>query len=111
MATEKGKKSKVAERRDEDDSDHIDGELILSIEKLQEIQDKLEKINEEASDKVLEVELKYNEICKPIYTRQNDIIHSIPDFWLTTFLSHPALCDLLNEDDLKVFKYLTFSRC
>lgn len=38
-----GKKSKVAERGQED-SDHIDGELVLSIEKLQEIQDELEKV-------------------------------------------------------------------
>ena len=38
-----GKKSKVAERVEED-SDHVDGELVLSIEKLQEIQDELEKV-------------------------------------------------------------------
>lgn len=41
------------------------------------------KINEEASDKVLEVEQKYNEIRKPVYDKRNNIIKSIPDFWLT----------------------------
>ena len=41
------------------------------------------QINEEASDKVLEVEQKYNEIRKPIYDKRNDIIKFIPDFWLT----------------------------
>lgn len=40
------------------------------------------QINEEASDKVLEVEQKYNEIRKPIYDKRNDIVKSIPDFWL-----------------------------
>ncbi|KAJ9677397.1 hypothetical protein PVL29_022399 [Vitis rotundifolia] len=102
MVTDKGKKLKQSEKEEEVNSDHIDGDLVLSIEKLQEIQDDLEKINEEASDKVLEVEQKYNEIRKPIYDKRNDIIKSIPDFWLTAFLSHPALGDLLSEEDQKV---------
>ncbi|KAF8408090.1 hypothetical protein HHK36_007231 [Tetracentron sinense] len=107
MVADKGKKSKVAERGEEEDSDHIDGELVLSIEKLQEIQDELEKVNEEASDKVLEVEQKYNEIRRPVYHKRNEIIKSIPDFWLTAFLSHPALGDLLSEEDQKIFKHLS----
>lgn len=41
------------------------------------------QINEKASDEVLEVEKKYNEIRKPVYDKRNDIIKSIPDFWLT----------------------------
>jgi template-activating factor I len=63
-------------------------------------------VNEEASDKVLEVEQKYNEIRRPVYNKRNDIIRSIPDFWLTAFLSHPVLSDLLTDEDQKVFKYL-----
>ncbi|KAK7304617.1 hypothetical protein VNO77_42501 [Canavalia gladiata] len=104
MVADKTKKLKVSEKGD--NLEDIDGELVLSIEKLQEIQDELEKINEEASDKVLEIEQKYNEIRKPVYDKRNDIIKSIPDFWLTAFLSHPALGDLLNEEDQKIFKYL-----
>lgn len=96
---DKGKKGSV-------DADHLDKDLILAIEKLQEIQDELEKVNEEASDRVLEVEQKYNEIRRPVYEKRNSTIHAIPDFWLTAFLSHPALFDFLTEEDQKVFKYL-----
>lgn len=103
MIADRGKKSKVA---DEQDSEHIDAELVLSIEKLQEVQDQLDKVNEEASEKVLEVEQKYNEIRRPVYDKRNEVIKSIPDFWLTAFLSHPALCDLLSEEDSKICKYL-----
>ncbi|OAY79264.1 NAP1-related protein 2 [Ananas comosus] len=103
MVADKGKKTKVAEN---EEADHVDGELVLSIEKLQEIQDELEKVNEEASDKVLEVEQKYNEIRRPVYLRRNEIIKSIPDFWLTAFLSHPALSELITEEDQKIFKFL-----
>ncbi|KAL3322414.1 hypothetical protein AABB24_039830 [Solanum stoloniferum] len=78
MGADKGKKQKV------DEENNIDGDLVFSIEKLQEIQDELEKINEEASDKVLEVEQKYNE-----------------------FLSHPVLGELLTEEDQKIFKFLS----
>ncbi|CDP02225.1 unnamed protein product [Coffea canephora] len=105
MVAERGKKSKVAAPAEED-SDPIDGELVLSIEKLQEVQDELEKVNEDASDKVLEIEQKYNELRRPVYVRRSEIIKTIPDFWLTAFLSHPALGDLLNEEDQKIFKYL-----
>ncbi|CAI0401605.1 unnamed protein product [Linum tenue] len=106
MVADKGKKMKV-EKGGEEENHPIDEELVLSIEKLQEIQDELEKINEEASDKVLEVEQKYNVVRKPVYDKRNDIIKSIPDFWLTAFLSHPALGNLLNEEDQKVFKHLS----
>nr|GMC74252.1 NAP1-related protein 2-like isoform X2 [Ipomoea batatas] len=64
-------------------------------------------INEEASDKVLEVEQKYSEIRKPVYQKRNDIIKAIPDFWLTAFLSHPVLSELLTEEDQKIFKFLS----
>ncbi|XP_065034223.1 NAP1-related protein 2-like [Musa acuminata AAA Group] len=107
MGADKGKKSKVAEEGAEGaEPEHIDGELVLSIEKLQEIQDELEKINEEASDKVFEVEQKYNEIRRPVYVRRAEIIKHIPDFWLTAFLSHPALGDLLSEKDQEIFKFM-----
>nr|GMC62165.1 NAP1-related protein 2-like [Ipomoea batatas] len=53
----------------------------------------------------MEVEQKYNEIRRPVYDKRNEVIKSIPDFWLTAFLSHPALGDLLSEEDQKIFKY------
>ncbi|KAJ6387141.1 hypothetical protein OIU78_016955 [Salix suchowensis] len=109
VADNKDKKLKVAEKGEEDNN-QIDEELVLSIEKLQEIQDDLEKINEEASDKVLEVEQKYNEIRKPVYDKRNEIIKSIPDFWLTAFLSHPALGTLLSEEDFKLAASRGFKR-
>lgn len=103
MIADRGKKSKITE---EEDSNHIDADLVLSIEKLQEVQDQLDKVNEEASEKVLEVEQKYNGVRRPVYVKRNEVIKSIPDFWLTAFLSHPALCDLLSEEDTKICKYL-----
>lgn len=44
MVADKGKKAKLAEKGDDDNSEVIDEKLVFSIEKLQEIQDELEKV-------------------------------------------------------------------
>ncbi|GBG90411.1 hypothetical protein CBR_g50658 [Chara braunii] len=83
-----------------------DPALLQAIEKLQEVQDELDRVNEEATDKVLEVEQKYTEIRRPVYKKRSEIISQIPDFWQTAFLTHPALSQELTVEDRKVFKYL-----
>ncbi|KAK6920846.1 Nucleosome assembly protein (NAP) [Dillenia turbinata] len=103
MVADKTKKIKVDEENSEQ---QIDGEFLKALESLQEVQEELEKINEEASDEILKIEQKYNEVRKPVYDKRNEIIKSIPDFWLTAILSHPALIDFLTEEDQKIFKYL-----
>ncbi|KAH0699238.1 hypothetical protein KY284_013453 [Solanum tuberosum] len=103
MVIENSKKLKTAV---EENAQQIDTGGVSSIEKLQEVQDELEKVNEQASEEVLEIEQKYNEIRRPVYEKRNELIKSIPDFWVTAFLSHPALGELLNVEDQKIFKYL-----
>lgn len=44
MVEDKGKKPKLADKSEDQNSDSIDEKLVLSIEKLQEIQDELEKV-------------------------------------------------------------------
>ena len=44
MVADKGKKPKFGEKIEEEGAEQIDSELILSIEKLQEVQDELEKV-------------------------------------------------------------------
>lgn len=71
------------------------------------------QINEEASEKVLEVEQKYNEIRKPVYDKRNDVIKSIPDFWLTA-VSGLSLFNKLGKFDFKLavsFICLMFIPC
>ncbi|XWS51116.1 hypothetical protein CRYUN_Cryun12cG0148900 [Craigia yunnanensis] len=109
MVADKGKKMKVAEKGEEENSEQIDGDLVLSIENLQEIQDELEKINEEASEKVLEVEQKYNEVRKPIYDKRSDIIKLIPDFWLTAIFKHISSLEVEDFKDLKSGYCITFN--
>lgn len=59
----------------------------------------VQQVNEEASEKVLEVEQKYNGVRRPVYVKRNEVIKSIPDFWLTA-VRIPAIlfsCSLLKN--------------
>lgn len=42
------------------------------------------QVNEEEGDKLMELEQKFNEIRRPVYLKRNEIIKTIPDFWLTS---------------------------
>ena len=44
MVADKGKKAKHSDKPEDDNSEVIDEKLVISIEKLQEIQDELEKV-------------------------------------------------------------------
>ncbi|KAK4348282.1 hypothetical protein RND71_034621 [Anisodus tanguticus] len=113
IGTDKGnKKQKMAEKAEEEEEEeeenNFDGkQLVLCIKKLQEIQDKLEKINEKARDEVLRIAKKYSEMCKPVYKKRKDIIKDIPNFWLTAFLRHPELGELVSTEDYEIFKFLS----
>jgi len=76
------------------------------VQSLETIQDEIEKLNDEATEEILQVERKYNAKRKPYYKRRNEIIREIPDFWLKVFTSHEMLTSLLDENDQAVFKYL-----
>ncbi|GER50485.1 testis-specific Y-encoded-like protein 1, partial [Striga asiatica] len=98
----RAKRSRTEAAAVEEDAD----DLALAIEKVQEVQDELNKINEEANHEILAIEKKYDQVRDPIYVRRDKIISGIPDFWSTSLLSHPTIEDLLNMDDREIFKYL-----
>ncbi|KAJ8546593.1 hypothetical protein K7X08_034103 [Anisodus acutangulus] len=81
--------------------------MLLVLKAQEEIQDKLEKINEKARDEVLRIAKKYSEMCKPVYKKRKDIIKDIPNFCVTAVLSHPELGELVNLEDYEIFKFLS----
>ncbi len=42
-------------------------------------------MNDEASVKVLEVEMQYNQRRRPVYQKRNSLIRNIEDFWQNVF--------------------------
>ncbi|CAI5464381.1 unnamed protein product [Closterium sp. Yama58-4] len=77
-----------------------------ALKQLTAIQDELDKVNEEASDKVLEVEQKYNKLKRPIYERRQQLISEVNDFWMTVLLNHNLLHAFFTEEDRQALEYL-----
>ncbi|GJP47629.1 hypothetical protein CLOM_g6809 [Closterium sp. NIES-68] len=77
-----------------------------SLQQLTAIQEELEKVNEEASDKVLEVEQKYNKLRRPIYERRQQLVSQVNDFWTTVLLNHNLLHAFFTDEDRQVLEYL-----
>jgi len=95
----KNKKAKTAEEQAEDalNSQH---------ERLDTMQSEIEKLNDEATEEILQIEKKYNTLRKPYYKKRNEVIRDIPEFWLKAFLNHSMMADLLDEEDQNAFKHL-----
>lgn len=51
---------------------------------------------------LVQVEQKYNKLRQPHFSKRNDLIAKIPDFWLNVFVNHPQLSTLLTEQDEEV---------
>jgi len=56
-------------------------------------------VNEEAGDKVLQIEQEYNLKRQPIYKERNNVIRQLPDFWLRVFKMHETLGHIITSAD------------
>ncbi|XP_032713875.1 protein SET-like [Lontra canadensis] len=80
-----------------------------AIEHIDEIQNEIDRLNEQASEEILKVEQKYNKLCQPFFQKRLELIAKIPSFWVTTFVNHPEVSTstLLGEEDEEALHYLT----
>jgi len=77
-----------------------------AIESIDEVQNEIDRLNEQASEEILKVEQKYNKLRQPFFGKRSDLIAKIPSFWVTAFVNHPQVSALLNEDDEEVLQHL-----
>ncbi|ESN98149.1 hypothetical protein HELRODRAFT_177392 [Helobdella robusta] len=78
-----------------------------AIEKIDEVQNDIDRLNEQCSDEILKVEQKYNKLRQPHYQRRSEMIAKISNFWVTAFVNHPQVSALLNEEDEEALQSLT----
>ncbi|XP_028669092.1 testis specific protein Y-linked [Erpetoichthys calabaricus] len=78
-----------------------------SLEMLMQVQNNLENIEKRASRIFRRLELKFSQMRRPHLEQRNEIIRSIPGFWVTAFLNHPQLSALINENDEDALSYMT----
>ncbi|XP_059905886.1 SET nuclear proto-oncogene b [Gadus macrocephalus] len=77
-----------------------------AIEHIDEVQNEIDRLNEQASEEILKVEQKYNKLRQPFYQKRSALIAKIPNFWVTTFVHHPQVAAILGEEDEEALQYL-----
>lgn len=77
-----------------------------TIDEIEEVQNLIDNLNEQASEEILKVEQKFNKLRQPHFERRTELMAKIPLFWLTAFINHPQLCDQLTTTDEAVLKHL-----
>lgn len=87
--------------------DKSDKEQQDAVEKIDEIQSEIDRLNEQASESILKVEQKFNKQRQPLFLKRSELITKLPNFWVTAFVNHPQLSALLSEEDEEVLQHLT----
>jgi len=103
------KKVKLAQinSKNLDESMENNEKLNQALDEIRVLEDKLEDIEEEQSNKIIELEQQYVKIKTPVYDERAKLIAKIPNFWATCIIQHGQLSSMLNEDDIDCFtKYL-----
>ena len=80
--------SKVQKLDDESREDGLDNEHHEIVEQIDGIQNQIDGLNEQASEEILQVEQKYNNLRKPFFSKRADLIKKIPKFWVTVVSFH-----------------------
>ncbi|KAI4533708.1 hypothetical protein MG293_016727 [Ovis ammon polii] len=78
-----------------------------AIEHIDEVQNEIDRLNEQASEEILKVEQKYNKLRQPFFQKRSELIAKIPNIGVTTFVNHPQVSALLGEEDEEALHYLT----
>ncbi|XDB51764.1 hypothetical protein AB1E18_005316 [Capra hircus] len=78
-----------------------------AIEHIDEVENEIDRLNEQASEEILKVEQKYNKLGQPFFQKRSELIAKIPNFWETKFVNHPQVSALLGEEDEEALHYLT----
>ena len=52
-----------------------------AIEHIDEVQNEIDRLNEQASEEILKVEQKYNKLRQPFFQKRSEWISKISNFW------------------------------
>ncbi|CAD7671118.1 unnamed protein product [Nyctereutes procyonoides] len=77
-----------------------------AIEHIDEVQNEIDRLDDQASEEILKVEQKYNKLRQPLFQKRSELIAKIPNFWVTTFVNHPQVSALLGEEDEEALHYM-----
>lgn len=86
----------------------MDPKVAKALDSVETIQAELFKLNEKASEEILKVEQKFNQLRRPHFEKRNESLKDIPNFWVTTLANHHVIAPMLESDqDEGCLHYLT----
>ncbi|KAL3852147.1 hypothetical protein ACJMK2_015825 [Sinanodonta woodiana] len=103
----KARKLSSTECSSEADISMFDADTQKALEEIDSCQNEIDALNEKASEEILRVEQKYNKLRRPHLESRNELITKVPNFWVTTFVNHPQISAILDEEEEECLHYLT----
>lgn len=85
----------------------MEGHLEETLQQIEEIQDSIDRLNEQASDEILLVEQRFIKERQPFYLQRADLIKEVPGFWAAVLVNHGRISELVTEQDEEALQYLT----
>jgi len=101
------KKVRKVDGADGEEARDYDLETQKALEEIDNTQNDIDALNEKASEEILKVEQKYNKLRKPYFEKRNEIIKRIPNFWVTSFINHPQISAILEEEEEECLHYMS----
>ncbi|KAK6995190.1 protein SET [Biomphalaria glabrata] len=100
--------SKAKEAKLETNENSLDVSVTqTALEDIDACQTDIDTLNEKASEEILSVEQKYNKLRRPHYSKRNEMIQKIPNFWWTAFTNHPQISAILTNEEVDCIQSLT----
>jgi len=81
-------------------------ETLKHVEALDRVQRDLESLEDEATEKVLELQAEYNRKKRPLYEKRANVLRAIPEFWYITLAADPLVGQMIQERDVPLLKQL-----
>lgn len=88
------KKSKVNDQDLSLTSTEDDARYQAALEEIDDCQSQIDSLNEQASEEILSVEVRFNTLRKPHYNKRAEIIAKVPRFWITTVTRPSIMCSI-----------------
>ena len=82
--------NKIQKLNESSNGEGLESEHQDVVEQIDAVQNQIDGLNEQASEEILQVEQKYNNLRKPFFFKRAEMIKKIPKFWVTvvSFRSH-----------------------
>lgn len=87
----------ASEGDDEDQEAFGDPNIADRLREVEAIQSQIIQLNEQASEEILLVEQKFNQLRRPHFEKRNAILKDVPNFWLAALANHPLISSMIQS--------------